>query len=176
MLHTNLVTDLPKLPQGGGGLVQLHPGFKADGVDHEVGMDMLGIAVGGHLYLMPRPGFSGKLQTDGVCLLVADILPGRKGLNVLVEIDSIHLVISGLGGEKFCEGIGTVAVQPGHISAACFRVGGLVLSLAIPHHSLHGTDVLLGFFDVAYSCHPLPPMRISSSYSRDCHWITSLKL
>lgn len=163
MFHTNLVTDLPELPKSGGGLVELHPGFKIDGVDHEVGMDMLGIAMSGHLYLMPRPGFGGKLQTDGVCLLVADILPGRKGLNVLVEIDAVQLVIGGLSGQKFCEGVDTVAVQPGHISDACFGVSGLVLPLAIPHHSFHSTDMLLSFLDVGYSCHPLPPMRISSS-------------
>ena len=76
MFHTNLVADLPKLPQGGGGLAELHPGFKADGVDHEVGMYMLRITVGGHLHLMPRPSFGGKLQTDFVSLLIGDLLFG----------------------------------------------------------------------------------------------------
>ena len=61
MLHANLVTDLTELPQSGGCLVQLHPGFKADGVDHKVGMYMLRIAVGGHLHLMPWPGLGCKL-------------------------------------------------------------------------------------------------------------------
>ena len=163
MFHADLVADLPELPQGGGGLAELHPGFKADRVDHKVGVDMLGIAVGGHLHLVPRPCLGGKLQTDGVCLLVADVLPGRKRLNVLVEIDSVQLVVGGLGGEKFREGIGAVAVQSCHITDAGFRVGGLVLPLAVPHHCLHGADVLLGFLDVGYSCQPLPPMRISSS-------------
>ncbi len=163
VFHANLVADLPELPQGGGGLAELHPRFKADRVDYEVGVDMPGIAVGSHLHLMPRPGFGSELQTDGVCLLVADILPGRKGLNVLVEIDSIHLVIGGLGGEKFRERIGAVAVQSGYVSNPGFRVGGLVLPLAVPHHCLHGADVLFGFLDVGYSCQPLPPMRTSSS-------------
>ena len=163
VFHADLVADLPELPQGGGGLAELHPGFKADGVDHEVGMDMLSIAVGSYLHLMPRPGLGGKFQTDGVCLFVADVLHGRKRLNVLVEIDTIQFVVGGLGGQEFREGIGAVAVQSGHISAACFRVGGLVLPLAVPHHCLHGADVLLGFLDVGYSCQPLPPMRTSSS-------------
>jgi hypothetical protein len=74
MFHTNLVADLPKLPQGGGGLTELHPCFKADGVDYKVGMDMLGIAVGGHLHLMPRPGLGCKLQTNLMRLLVGDFL------------------------------------------------------------------------------------------------------
>ena len=76
MFHTNLVTDLPELPQGGGGLAEHHPGFKADGVDHEVGMYMLRIAVGGHLYLMPRPSLSTKLQPDGVSLFIGDLFFG----------------------------------------------------------------------------------------------------
>ena len=163
MLHADLVADLPELPQGGGGLAELHPCFKADGVDHKVGVNMPGIAVGSHLHLMPRPGLGGKLQTDGVCLLVADVLVGRKGLNVLVEIDAVQLVVGGLRGEEFREGIGAVAVQSGHIADACFGVGGLVLPLAVAHHCFHGTDVLLGLLDVGYSCQPLPPMRTSSS-------------
>lgn len=128
-----------------------------------MGMYMLGIAVGGHLHLMPRPSLGCKLQADFVGLLISDLFFGGKGLNILVEIDAVQFVISGLGGEEFCEGTGPVAVEACHISAACFGVGSLVLPLAIPHNRLHGADMLLGFFDVGYSCQPLPPMRISSS-------------
>ena len=163
MFHADFVADLPELPQGGGGLAELHPRFKADGVDHEVGMDMPGIAVGSHLHLMPRPCLGCKLQTDLVSLLIGNLFFGRKGLHILVEIDAVQLVVGGLCGEKFRERIGAVAVQAGHIADACFGVSGLVLPLAIPHHRLHGTDVLLGFLDIGYSCQPLPPMRISSS-------------
>lgn len=74
MFHADFVADLPELPQGGRGLAELHPRFEADGVDHEVGMDMPGVAVGGHLYLMPRPGFGGELQTDCVGLFICDVL------------------------------------------------------------------------------------------------------
>ena len=128
-----------------------------------MGMDMLGIAVGGHLHLMPRPSLGCKFQTDLVSLLIGDLFFGRKGLNVLVKIDPIQLVVGSLGGEKFREGIGTVAVQPGHVSDTGFWVGGLVLPLAVAHNCLHGADVLFGFLDVGYSCQPLPPIRISSS-------------
>ena len=110
MFHTNLVTELPQLPQSRGRLTQFHPRFKADGVDHKVGMYMLRIAVGGHLHLMPRPCLGCKLQADGVRLLIGDLLPGRKGLHVLVEIDTVQLVKGSLGGQKFCEGIGTITV------------------------------------------------------------------
>lgn len=163
MLHANLVTDLTELPQGGGRLVQFHPSFKTDGVDHKVGMHVLGIAVGGHLHLMPRPSLGSEFQSDFVSLLIGDLFLGRKGLDILVEIDAIHLVVGCLGGEKFREGIGAIAVQSSHISDAGFRIGGLVLPLAVPHNRLHCADMLLRFLDVGYSCQPLPPMRISSS-------------
>ena len=81
----------------------------------------------------------------------------------MVEIDAVQLVVGGLGGKEFREGIGTVAVQSGHIADASFGVGGLVLPLAVAHDCLHGADVLFRFLDVGYSCHPLPPMRTSSS-------------
>ena len=128
-----------------------------------MGVDMLGIAVGSHLYLMPRPGLGGKFQTNLVSLLIGDSFLGRKGLNVLVEIDAVQLVVGGLGSQKFREGIGPVAVQSGYVSNPGFRVGGLILPLAVPHHCLHGTYVLFRFLDVSYSCQPLPPMRTSSS-------------
>ena len=163
MLHTDLVADLPELPQRCRGLVELHPRFKADGVDHKMGMDVLGIAVGSHLHLMPRPGLGRKLQTDFVSLLVGDLLLGRKGLNILVEIDAVQLVVGGLGSQKFHKRIRSITVQSGHITDAGFGIGGLILPLAISHHRLHGTDMLFGFLDVGYSCQPLPPMWTSSS-------------
>lgn len=110
VFQTNLVADLPELAQGGGGLAEFHPSFKADGVDHKVGVDMLGIAVGSHLHFMPRPSLGCKLQTNFVGLLIGDLFLGGKGLDILVEIDSIHLVIGSLGCQKFRKRIGSVAV------------------------------------------------------------------
>lgn len=76
VFHADFVADLPELPQSGGCLAELHPSFKADGVDYEVGVDMPGIAVGSHLHLMPRPGLGGELQTDCVGLFIGDVLVG----------------------------------------------------------------------------------------------------
>lgn len=163
MCHADLVAELPELAEGVGVLAELLPGLEADGIDDEVGVDMPGIAVGGHLYLMPRPGLCRKLQSDFVSLFIGDVLPGGEGLDILVEIDAVQLVVGSLGGEKFREGILSVAVQSGHIPATGFGVGGFVYSLAVAHDGFHGTDMLLGFFDVGHSRHLLPPMRTSSS-------------
>ena len=163
MCHADFVADLPELAESVGVLAELPACLEADGIDDEVGVDMPGIAVGGHLHLMPRPGLRRKLQTDGMGLGIGDVLPGRKGLDILVKVDAVQLVVGGLGGEKFREGILAVAVQPGHIPAPGFGVGGFVHPLAVAHDGFHGTDMLLGFPDVGHSRHLLPPMRTSSS-------------
>ena len=161
--HADLVADLPELAEGVGILAELLPGLEADGIDDEVGVDMPGIAVGGHLYLMPRPGLRRELQSDGMGLGIGDVLPWGEGLDILVKVDAVQLVVGGLGGEKFREGILAAAVESGHIPATGFRVGDLVFALAVGHDGFHGTDMLLGFPDVGHSRHLLPPMRTSSS-------------
>lgn len=163
MRHADLIADLPELAEGVGVLAELLSRLKADGIDDEVGVDMPGIAVGGHLHLMSRPGLCRKLQPNGMGLGIGDVLPGGEGLNILVKVDAVQLVVGGLGGEKFREGILAVAVQPGHIPVPGFRVGDLVFALAVAHDGFHGTDMLLGFPDVGHSCHLLPPIRTSSS-------------
>lgn len=163
MRPAKLVTDLPELPQRVRGLTQLPPSLETDRIDHKVSMDMLGITVGSHLHLMPRPRPLGKLQADGVSLLIGNVLPRGKGLHILIEIDSIQLAVGGFGSEKFCEGTGSITIHPADIAVPGLRIGGLVLPLTVPHDSSHGADVLFGFLDVGYSCQPLPPIRIRAS-------------
>lgn len=163
MRHADFVADLPELAEGVGVLTELLSRLKADGIDDEVGMDMPGIAVGGHLYLMPRPDLCRELQPDAMGLGIGDVLPWGEGLDILVKVDAVHLAVGGLGGEKFREGILAVAVQPCHIPVPGFGVGGFVHPLAVAHDGFHGTDMLLGLPDVGHSRHLLPPMRISSS-------------
>ena len=108
--HADFVADLPELAEGVGVLAELPACLEADGIDDEVGVDMPGIAVGGHLHLMPRPGLCRKLQPNGMGLGIGDVLPGGEGLDILVKVDAVQLVVGGLGGEKFREGILAVAV------------------------------------------------------------------
>lgn len=58
---------------------------------------MLGIAVGTHLHLIPRPRLGSELQTNGMSLFVTDILLGREGLHILVEIDPVQLSVGSFG-------------------------------------------------------------------------------
>lgn len=58
---------------------------------------MLGIAVGTHLHLIPRPRLGSELQTNFVSLLIGDVLFGREGLDILVEVDPVQLSVGSFG-------------------------------------------------------------------------------
>ena len=60
MFFADLVTDAAKLAQGVGILAEFFAIYKTDRVDHEVGMDVLGIAVRADLHFIFRPCFFRK--------------------------------------------------------------------------------------------------------------------
>ena len=59
--HTDIIANLPQILQGVGILPKLHTGFKVHGVDDEVTMDMVGIAVSGDLDFVTGPCFHSEL-------------------------------------------------------------------------------------------------------------------
>ena len=160
MLFADLVTDAAKLAQGVGILAELSSVNKADRVDHKVGMDMLGIAVGGYLHLIPGPRFLCKRSCNLMRLLGRDILPGMEGLNVLIEVDSVHFVVGSFRCQKFRDGIAAIAVDTTDQFLLRSLVPGFLFLGAVFHHSNHGTEVLLLFLDVSDCRHQPPrPMR-----------------
>ena len=66
MRPAQFIADGTELLQSVGILPQLSAIHEADGVDHKMGVDVFGIAVGGHLHLMSGPGLHGELSGDGV--------------------------------------------------------------------------------------------------------------
>lgn len=117
---------------------------------------MFGITVGGHLHLMSGPCLHGELSGDGMGFLIADVLPRREGLDILIEVDAVQFAIGSLGGFELQNRIHSVAVDAADESLTGLPVEGLVLSHAVPHDTTHGTDVLPGFFDVSHGCHGTP--------------------
>ena len=128
MLPAQLITDGTELLQGAGILPQLSAIHEADGVDHKMGVDVFGIAVGGHLHLMSGPGFHGELSGDGVGLLVGDVLPGREGLDILIEIDAVQFAVGILGGKELRDGVQSVTADAADIP--------------LPGHSIHRLALL----------------------------------
>ena len=61
MCHADIVTDHPQELQGIGVLVQLQPSLEVHGVDDEVTVYMIGIAVGGDENFRTGPCTGGEL-------------------------------------------------------------------------------------------------------------------
>ena len=159
MFFADLVTDAAKLAQGVGILAELLAVYKADGVNYKVGMDVLGIAVGGYLHFISRPRFFSKLSGDLMCLLGRNFLPGMEGLHILIEVDSIHFVVGSFRCQKFRDGIATVTVDAADQLLPRQFIHRLLILGTVFHHSNHCTEVLLLFLDVG-DCRHQPPRPI----------------
>ena len=118
-----------------------------------MGVDVFGITVGGHLHFMSGPGFHGEFSGDGVGLLVGDVLPGREGLDILIEIDAVQLAVGILGCEELRDRIQSVTANAADIPLSGHSIHRLALLQAIPHDTDHGTGMLPGFLDVSYGRH-----------------------
>ena len=163
MLPAQLIADGTELLQSVGILPQLSAIHEADGVDHKMGVDVFGIAVGGHLYLMSRPGFHGELSGNVVSLLIGDVLPGREGLDILIEVDAVQFAVSILGGEELRDGVQSVTADAADIPLPSDLIHSLTFLQAVPHDTDHGAGMLPGFLDVGYGRHWPPPMRRRAS-------------
>ena len=148
VLHADLVADLPHLLQGVGDEVQLFPGVRVDGVDDQVGVQVLRINVCGHQHLTAWEEPLCQFLSDLVRFRRRDFLFGREGLDVLVEEGSAGLPVKVLGcQEAFLRQLRR-AVDTGEIAAAGF-IHRLFFLGHIADHTPHGARRLLPFFDVA---------------------------
>ena len=112
---TQLVTDGTELFECTGVLPQFVTIHKADGVDHEVGEDVLGIAVGGYLDFVTGPGFHGELSGNLMCLSVRDVFSGREGLDILIEVDAVQFAVGILGCQELRDGVQSVTADAADI-------------------------------------------------------------
>ena len=148
MCRTDLVIQLPQLQQCGWMLPQLQSRFKADRVDHKVGMDVVGIAMGSHQHFISRPSLRRKLQCDLMGLLVGDILRRREGLHILVKADALIFVPGCFGSFKLRDGIKSIAVDTTDETMSYLFIPSLFLLHAVFHDPLHITGPLSSFFDI----------------------------
>ena len=140
-------------------LPQFQSRFKADRIDHKVGVNMIRIAVGCNQHLIPWPGLCGKFQSDFVGLLVRDILLRGERLHILVKADAILFVPCGFGGFKFCDGIQSITVDTADPADAGIFIPGFLLLHAVFHDPLHITGTLSSFFDIGDRCQLNHPAR-----------------
>ena len=160
MRHADIVADHPQELQGIGVLMKLQSCLEVHGVDDEVTVYMVGIAVGGDEHLRTGPSTGSELQGNFMCLLVGDILRGREGLDILVEVDAAHFAVGGLGRFELQNGIHPIAVDTADKPLAGSLVPGLVLSHAVPHDIPHRTEVLIVLRDKSYGSYAASPPRL----------------
>ena len=115
MLPAQFIADGTELLQSVGILPQLSAIHEADGVDHKMGVDVFGIAVGGHLHLMSGPCFHGELSGNVVSLLIGYILLGREGLDILIEVDAVQFAVGILGCQELRDGVQSVTADAADI-------------------------------------------------------------
>ena len=133
-------------------LTQLQSRFKTDRVDHEMGMDVGGIAMGSHRHFISRPSLRRKLQCDLMGLLMSDILRWRKGLHILVKADAVFFVPCGFGGFKLRDRVGAIAVDAGDEADTGFFIPGFLFLHTVFHDPLHIAGSLSGLFDIGDRC------------------------
>lgn len=160
MGHADIVTDHPQELQCVRVLTQLQTSLEVYGVDDEVTVYMVGIAVGGDENFRSGPGTGCEFQSDFVCLFVRDIFRGREGLDILVEVDVAHFSVGGLGRFELQNGIHPIAVDTADEPLAGTLVPGLVLSHAVPHDTPHRTEVLIVLRDKSYGSYATSPPRL----------------
>ena len=161
MLQTELVADRSHLLQRPGCKVELLPCVRVEGVDHEVGVGVFRIHVGGHQHLATGEEPLRQLQGDLVGLSKTDWLLGREGLDIVVEERAAGLAVQILGDHEALLCHLCPAVDAGEILLPV-QIYRLFLLGHVVEYPAHGPGGLLMFPDKAARRHGRSP-RLSLS-------------
>ena len=159
MLQAELVADRPHLLQRPRRKVELLPCVRVDGVDHEVGVGVFRIHMGGHQHLATGEEPLRQLQGDLVGLCRSHVFLRRERLDVVVEERAAGLAVQILGGHEALLRHLRPAVDAGKILPP-IQIHRLFLLRDVAEHPAHGTGGLLMFPDEAARRHRRSP-RIS---------------
>ena len=152
MSGADFIVEFSQMEQCIGMLSKFQAVLKADRVDHEMGMDVVGIAMGSHQHFISRPSLRRKLQCDLMGLLVGDILRRRKGLHILIKADAVFFVPCGFGGFEFRNRVQTVTIHTADPADPGFFVPGFLFLHTVFHDPLHIAGSLSGLFDIGDRC------------------------
>lgn len=111
--------------------MELSAGLEADGVDDEVGVDVLVVRVGGHEDLVALPLLR-QLQCDPVRQLRRDGFLRMEGLDEVIVHPAAVFSVLQLGADELGAAGICLAVHTGHQMAVL--IGGLFLLHHIPEH------------------------------------------
>ena len=173
MLQAELVAGRPHLLQRPRRKVELLPCVRVDGVDHEVGVGVFRIHMGGHQHLATGEEPLRQLQGDLVGLCRSHVFLRREGLDIVVEERAAGLAVQILGGHEALLSHLCPAVDAGEILPPIW-IHRLFLLGDVTEHPAHGAGGLLTLLDEAARCHRRSPHPSPSAGSSPPHrfWST----
>lgn len=128
--------------------MELLPGIRMDGVDHQMGVKVLPVHMGGYQNLTAGEESLRQFQTDLMGLGGSEIFFRGEGLGVLVEEGAGVFSVEVLGGHEALHGHICHAVDPCQVAVA-FLVHGFLWLGYILDHPPHAPSRLLTFLDEA---------------------------
>lgn len=152
MLHTDLITDLPHFFQRSGSEVELLSGIRMNRVDHQKGVKMLPIHMGGHQDLTAGEESLRQFQTDLMGLGGSEVFFRGEGLGVLVEEGAGVFPVEVFGGHEALHGHICHTVDARQVAVA-FLVHGFLWLGYILDYPPHAPCRLLAFLDKATGRH-----------------------
>lgn len=156
MFQTELVADRPHLLQRPRREVELLSRVRMDRVDHEVGVGVFRIHMGGHQHLTAGEEPLRQLQGDLVGLRRSHVFLRREGLDVVVEERAAGLAVQILGGHEALLSHLRAAVDAGQV-AIPLCINCLFLLGHIVEYPAHGASGLLTLLDEAARRHRRSP-------------------
>ena len=148
VFHADLVADLPHLFQRFGSEMELLPGIRMDGVDHQMGVKVLPVHMSCHQHLTAGEESLRQFQPDLMGLGGSKLFFRGEGLGVLVEEGAGAFSVEVFGGHETLHSHICHAVDPRQVAVALFVHGFLWLGYILDHPS-HAPSRLLTFLDEA---------------------------
>ena len=127
VFHAEVVGKVTQVLQGAGPLAEHFPVLIAHRVHQKMGMDVVGVHMGGHQHLALRPCLFRELFRQLMGLGAGDGFLWRKGLGVVIEPHGAFLVVGGPDGTELLDSEVGKAAHP----ADQFPAGAPVLDLFV---------------------------------------------
>ena len=148
VFHADLVADLPHLFQRFGSKMELLPGIRMDGVDHQMGVKVLPVHMSCHQDLTAGEESLRQFQPDLMGLGGSELFFRGEGLGVVVEEGACVFSVEVFGGHETLHSHICHAVDPRQVAVALFVHGFLWLGYILDHLP-HAPSRLLTFLDEA---------------------------
>ena len=128
--------------------MELLPGIRMDGVDHQMGVEVLPVHMSCHQNLTAGEESLRQFQPDLMGLGGSEIFFWGEGLGVLVEEGACVFSVEVFGGHEALHSHICHAVDPRQVAVALFVHGFLWLGYILDHPP-HAPGRLLAFLDKA---------------------------